>query len=49
MAKLTSQEIAIRMATADAARKTPKTPERARADKALSRVNAILERRARGF
>jgi len=37
------------MVAADAARKAQKSPERVRADKALSRVNAILERRARGF
>jgi hypothetical protein len=49
MAKLTSQEIAPRMQAADAARKAPKSPERVRADKVMSRVRAVLERRAKGF
>jgi hypothetical protein len=49
MAKLTAQEIANRMAAADEARKAPKTEQRKRADVALSRTNAVLERRARGF
>lgn len=48
MAKLTAQEIANRMQAADVARKAPKSPERKRADAALSRTNAVLERRARG-
>ena len=51
MAKLTSQEITTRIAAANMEKREPMPvrPERAQATAAVRRLNAILERRARGF
>lgn len=51
MAKLTAQEIATRIAAANAEKREPMPmrPERVAATAAVRRLNAIIERRARGF
>lgn len=51
MAKLTTQEIATRIAAANAEKREPMPvrPERAQATAAVRRLNEILARRARKF